>query len=293
MPYIGMKHAVFAPFNGMPAAGSLPTYLPGVLVANLIGAQETIEYNDSPFYADDTLKQTDQSFKSGRYTVNAGDLTQAVKKLWFGMRETIVGGATVLREAVGYESPYGGFGFYRKLKQDDGTVLREAHWYYKTKWRRPNTDAKTRAGSVEWQTVNVEGIIAACDDAAQTWHDEAYFATDAEAEAWLDTLAGIVTPEPLALANSVPVDDAPAASKTANIVLTFNNVMNRAATAVVLCKAADGTKVALTPSWDETGKILTLAHAALSGTTEYILAYRGVDGYGQTVEDTLFFTTAA
>jgi phi13 family phage major tail protein len=287
----GLKHPVFAPFV-TEVAGQLPTYGTGAVVGMAIEANEAIEYNDAKLYADNTLAESDKSFKSGKLTIGIDDLSPAIKKLWFGTQEVSEGGSIVLKDAATYTAPYGGFGYYT-IRQKNGVVTIEANWYYKTLWNRPNSEAKTKGDTVEFLTPKAEGEIIAVNDAVGSWHKEIEFATEAEAEAWLDAMAGIVTPDALTLSGSTPADSATGASKTNAVTLTFNNIMNQAQT-VVLCVKDDGTAVAFTgQSWDATGKVLTLTHAAFEALTVHIVNYKAVDAYGQVLEGAFDFTTAS
>lgn len=290
MAYIGAKYPVFAPIATQPA-GAIPTYSAGAVVGRAIEMNESVEFNDAPLYSDDAQSENDKSFKKGKFSTGLDDLTRAIKKLWFGMTEVAEGGQTVLKDAATYDSPYGGFGFYR-IRKKGGVRTIEGHWYYKTKWTRPNNEAKTKGESVEWQTPKVEGEIMAVEDTVGSWHGEVEFATEAEAVAWLQGLALITTPDALTLSSSSPVDGNAAGSKTNAITLTFGNVMNQFATKAVLLTAL-GVLVATTPSWDATGKILSLAHAALTGATAHLVTYSAVDAFGQALAGAIDFTTVA
>lgn len=85
----------------------------------------------------------------------------------------------------------------------------------------------------------------------------------------------------VALSTIVPADAATGISKTASIVLTFNNAI--ASSAVSLIDSASGDIVANTQAWDATKKILTVSpSSALAGLTKYIVAVNGVeDVFGQ------------
>jgi len=89
-----------------------------------------------------------------------------------------------------------------------------------------------------------------------------------------------VAPSAVALSTSVPIDAATAVSKTAAIVLTFNNKISKEAITLL---SSLGDIVAVTKTWDTTGKILTIIPSApLTGTLKYIIAISGVvDAYGQ------------
>lgn len=101
-------------------------------------------------------------------------------------------------------------------------------------------------------------------------------------------------PAAVALSTSVPTDGATGISKTAGIVITFNNKIESESVAVI--NTDTSAPVGVTKSWDATGKILTLTPAsAMAGTTKHIITLAGVvDGYGQALATTVLdFTTVA
>lgn len=103
-----------------------------------------------------------------------------------------------------------------------------------------------------------------------------------------------VAPAVVALSSSVPIDGATGVSKTAAIVLTFNNKI--ASEAITILSATSGDIVAVTRAWDSAGKVLSLTPSvALTGTTKYIISIAGVvDVYGQALTASgRDFTTAA
>jgi len=84
----------------------------------------------------------------------------------------------------------------------------------------------------------------------------------------------------IALSSIVPADGAASISKTAPIVLTFNN---KIASEAIIVTDATGVIVAGTKTLDGTGKILTFTPtSALTGTKVYLVTIGGViDIYGQ------------
>jgi methionine-rich copper-binding protein CopC len=106
------------------------------------------------------------------------------------------------------------------------------------------------------------------------------------------TLFASAAPSALALSTSVPADAATAVVVSSNITLTFNNkVVDEA---IVLMSAA-GVIVAVTKTWDATGKILTIDPTSnLTAATTYLIAVSGVtDIYGQALAPVVRkFTTA-
>jgi hypothetical protein len=100
-------------------------------------------------------------------------------------------------------------------------------------------------------------------------------------------------PSAVALSSIVPADEATGVSRTANIVLTFNNAIR--AENIVVTTAA-GAIVSVTRSWDATGKILTLdPSSTMAATTVHIVAIAGVvDIYNQALAASVTnFTTGS
>lgn len=105
------------------------------------------------------------------------------------------------------------------------------------------------------------------------------------------TLMAEPLPSALALSAIVPDDEATAVAIDSNIVMTFNNKIDKES--IIVASEADGV-VAGTKSWDATGKILTFNPTAnLSTSTSYIVTLGGVvDIYGQALTATVKnFTT--
>lgn len=192
MAYIGLKHPVFAPIATEPAS-SLPTYGTGLVVGMAIAADVSIELSDAKLAADDTIAEIENGFVSGTISMGVDDVSDAVLKAWLGLQEASLGGEATLRSAATYDSPEGGFGYYR-VRKKAGVRSFRAYWYHKTKWGMPGENAATKPdGSIEWQTPTIEGEIMTALDTAASWRDEATFDAEADAIAWLDGLAGVPT----------------------------------------------------------------------------------------------------
>lgn len=194
MAYIGLKHPVFAPITDEPA-GQLPAYGTGLVVGMAIAADVNIELSDSKLPADDIIAEIEKGFTSGTITMGIDDLSDAAQKAWLGSREASLGGQATIRDAATYDSPEGGFGYYRVRKKAGKRSFR-AYWYHKTKWGTPSENAATKPdGSIEWQTPTVEGSIMAVNDEANSWRDHVTFDNEADAIAWLDELANVPVSE--------------------------------------------------------------------------------------------------
>lgn len=110
-----------------------------------------------------------------------------------------------------------------------------------------------------------------------------------------DDVAGpqTTTPNPLALSSSDPADSDTGVLATVTPTLTFNNAID--SSAISLIKAADGSIVSATVTWDATKKIATLTPASslAAGGVYHIIAAGVKDIYGQTLATTVIVFTVA
>ena len=195
MAYVGLKHPVFSPISSEPA-GSVPVYGTGLIVGYALEANITIKHSDAKLYADDDVRESDNSFLSGTVTLGIDDLNKEAVIAMLGSQEKTVDDLSVVRDAALYVSTPGGFGYYRVRKKTGVRYIR-AFWYYKTQWAMPSESAKTKGETVEWQTPSVEGDIFTIDDADNTWRDTYDATTEADAVAWLNEKANIGEPASL------------------------------------------------------------------------------------------------
>lgn len=117
------------------------------------------------------------------------------------------------------------------------------------------------------------------------------------ATGWFSQVQTPVTtaPDALALSSSTPVDEAVGVSVSADQTLTFNNALvDAAVNGVNLIKMTDGSIVATSVSLNATKKIITINPTLnLTASTGYTISYAVTDIYGQTLNGTVNFTTAA
>jgi methionine-rich copper-binding protein CopC len=103
-----------------------------------------------------------------------------------------------------------------------------------------------------------------------------------------------VPEEDLALVKSQPADGATGMAVGSNLVLVFNHSMSAGATTAVTLAAAGGGAFTTVNSLDGTLKILTVnPTGSLVAATRYVITLTAAaDIYGQTLTDTIAFTTA-
>ena len=114
MSKIGLKYPVYALATENEET-SVISYSGGRVLAKAIKADISIEKNDIKLYADDVVAEEDNSFKSGKVTLEHDDLPDYAKVDLLGNTEgAVVDAAIGTKEIIASSSdvaPYVGFGF--------------------------------------------------------------------------------------------------------------------------------------------------------------------------------------
>lgn len=144
------------------------------------------EYNSAELYADDALAETDYSFKKGSLAITvANDDDDKDAEL---MGNTITEGEVT--KNIADTAPEVGYG-HIVTKVVGGVRKYKVEFFPRVKFTKITTDAKTRGESVEFGTTSIEGVVYPLVEemngyAAGTWEKHQTFATEAEAETYLD-----------------------------------------------------------------------------------------------------------
>lgn len=152
----------------------------------VIDEKFSAEYNSAELYADDALAETDYSFKKGSIAITvAHDEDERDAEL---MGNTISEGEVV--KTIADTAPEFGYG-HIVTKMVNGVKAYKVEFFPRVKFTKITTDAKTRGESVEFGTTAIEGTVYPLDAdfngmTAGTWEKHQTFATEAEAEAYLD-----------------------------------------------------------------------------------------------------------
>ena len=152
----------------------------------VIDEKFSAEYNSVELYADDSLAEADYSFKKGTLAITvANDDDEKDAEL---MGNTIEEGEVTKK--VSDTAPEFGYG-HIVTKMVNGVRKYKVEFFPRVKWTKITTDAKTRGESVEFGTTSIEGTVFPLDAEFNgmevgTWEKHQTFATEAEAEAYLD-----------------------------------------------------------------------------------------------------------
>lgn len=193
MSFVGMKHVVAAPIK-TEVAGQAVTYDAGVEIGAAISATVTINRNTEGLYANDALKESDNSITGGTIDLNIDDISDDAAEKILGVKKTAgeSQNPTVFHE-TGEAAPYVGLGYYR-VRRLNGVESYRAYWYHKTQLSMANETANTKAGSITWQTPTLTGnIMAVVNDSTgkSKFRDYADFTEESKVIAWLDTKANV------------------------------------------------------------------------------------------------------
>ena len=187
---VGMRHPVWAPLQSH-TEGSEPTYGAGRVIQEAIEA--TINFNadtTTGLYGDDVMVDMDDGITGYTVNFNPTGLKDADRAAILG-EEVTTGSVYEITDAG---SPWGGFGYFRVMRDENRTRYYEAYWCRKIKFREPSQTTRTKEGSVQWRTPTLEGtgaglIVDGGEKIKYIKHKT--FETAAAAKAWLDGLANV------------------------------------------------------------------------------------------------------
>ncbi|MGN0618558.1 MAG: hypothetical protein ACI4J7_06020 [Ruminiclostridium sp.] len=199
----GLLHVVAAPV-ATKKYGELPTYGKGFLIGRAIEADISINYNDTALYADGRVVNRDKSFSSGTITYGVDEFGDGTEASALEVEAKLTGGEYVpagdgtAAQVYSGEAPAVnelGTGYIIPGEYpDNGGSYYETEWVYSVEFSgRGKSSAKTKEGSVSWNTPTVEGNVKPVPGCApkKNISVKERFATESEAIAWLDGMAGI------------------------------------------------------------------------------------------------------
>ena len=147
------------------AADGSPLYNGAKQLGKAVSCSTSITNNEAKLYGDDTLAESDTSFSNGTITLGVTDDDDTVFSELLG--HTIINGAVI--KAATDAAPYVGVGRI-VTKMVSGVYKYKVEFLYKVKFSEPSRDENTKGESIEFSTPSIEGIIAALDDANNTWN---------------------------------------------------------------------------------------------------------------------------
>ena len=179
----GALHPCWAPVTAQPI-NALPTYGTGVVGTKLAKVVETINFAEGEAYFDDELDEEISEFRSLNLNVDTKGYEDAVLSSMYG--SVITDG--VLEDGDGDNPPYGGFAYYRKIRDDGVTSFRAYHYpLLRAKLVGDTVDTKGSSINLSGTTTNFIGKKAKNGK----WRRRKRFTTEADAILWAENAVGV------------------------------------------------------------------------------------------------------
>lgn len=194
MAQVGLRYPVAAKLVETDVTAS---YTDGIDLEEARNIEVSIDTAESGLWGSDREIENDIVFNGGTISFEATRLLIEKKAYLLGNSLVSAGipGKPEIKELVSADgdiAPYVGFGVYMPVKHYGATKYR-AVWLKKVKFSEPSIQGQTREeGETQYQTPTLEGTVER--DATGQWKREVTVDNEADAKAWLNTIAGIGLP---------------------------------------------------------------------------------------------------
>ena len=189
-PNVGMMYPVFAPL-ATHTDGSMPTYGNGIVIQEARNATVNREYANNPLYGDDRIVDDDNGMTGLTISFEPTGLSDTDRVKLFGEEAW----GTTAQWVSDNETPYGGFGYIRKMRQD-GVKKFEAWITLKIKFQEESMTTSTKEGSIQWNCPTLNGRAAGLyvDDTEKVRYQmHQTFDTIAAAKNFINTMLNVQT----------------------------------------------------------------------------------------------------
>lgn len=186
MARIGFKKAKYNKHDGNKYTSFKDSEVP--VFEKVVDEKFAPEYNSAELYANDSLSESDYSFKKGTLSVTIVDDEDEFIAELFG--NAIENGEVT--STINDTAPE--FGYGHIVPKMVGSVKKfKVEFFPRVKWTKITTDNKTRGESLEFGTTALEGTVFPLETDFNglkegTWEKHQTFATLTEAETYLDSL---------------------------------------------------------------------------------------------------------
>lgn len=175
------------------ASGTTVTYSSGQILAKAISHSLTLNNADPVnLYADDGVAESVSGFSSGTLTLGVDELTMADAGLILGITPETV--STPSGTAITFDEdvlpPYLGYGIIVPKIRNNTTVYM-AVLLTKIKFTVPGDSYTTKGETVEFTTPELTATVLRDDTAKHAWRKWAEFASEANADTWLNAQLSI------------------------------------------------------------------------------------------------------
>lgn len=189
MAYIGLARPTIASLD---ESSGKPVYSNGFTCGKAMGIDIDPQYAEGSLYGDNGTAEYDKEFKNANITLNTTTLPIEAHEIMFG-HTVAKESEKSIKDKTTDESKYVGAGFYVSEKVD-GEKKFVAMWIFKAKFSEGKESYKTKGENIEYQTPSLSGQAVGVADG--DWRERRIFDTEAAAQEWIDTMAGIKSSTP-------------------------------------------------------------------------------------------------
>ena len=167
----------------------------GVPVLNkVVDEKFAPEYNNAELYANDSLCESDYSFKKGTLSLTIADDEDTLLATLFGDTKGETENANEYTKNIEATAPYVGYGHIIP-KMVEGVRCYKVEFFPKVKFTKLTADNKTAGDTTEFATTSLEATVYPVDTLTGfnfgDWEKHQTFTTMSAAETYLD---GLLTP---------------------------------------------------------------------------------------------------
>lgn len=189
MAYIGLVKATVAKLD---ESNGEPTYTDGFSCGKAVELSITPQYAEGSLFGDDEKAEYDKEFSYAEISLRTTTLPINAHTTMFGHTVTD-SDKNVIKDSISDEANYVGVGVY--IPEKVGGVKKfVGMWICKAKFTESEENYKTKGDTVEYQTPSLSGQAVGLNSGV--WRERHIFATEKEAQDWIDTKAGIKQLEP-------------------------------------------------------------------------------------------------
>lgn len=170
-------------YSVLTETAGVPSYAGAKTLGKAVDCKVSIEKYEAELYADDTLAESDYTFKKGTITLTIDEDDDTVFAEILGHQVDEETGEMVRKDTD--VAPYVGVG--RILtKIVNGAYKYKVEFLPKVKFSEPEQEEATKGDSIEFKTPSVEGTVTKLADG--TWSKAKTFTDKVEAVAYLEEL---------------------------------------------------------------------------------------------------------
>ena len=186
-PNVGMLFPIWAPVTQY-NPGSNIQYGDALLIEEAISATVNITRGDNPLYGDDVIVDDDNGIQAITIDFNPTGLKSFERAALLGEE---VNTTEDTYEGTDDASPYGGFGYIRKMSDSEKKF--EAWFFRRIKFGITTEETRTKEGAIQWRTptINGRGAGSEIDGTGKIrWYIRKDFEKASDAKAFLISLVG-------------------------------------------------------------------------------------------------------